>query len=186
MRLYQILLLLICFFALSQNVIAAPDPIEVKKQQANAPLILEGKVLDDFLIEDFKGEAKQIRQMLIEVEEIFQQNGSPEVQEKQIIEVRYPYFPSWMDYSGGGSIKVIKGDRLKLWLNKDEHEFTPILGYYGVEVIQANGPRIEHIKEALPHRMARYWNIIWTKYSPFAVLVFILFCLLLIIRAAKR
>lgn len=186
MKLYQIFLLLVCFFALPQAFLSAPDPSEVEELKKESSLYIEGFIVKDSLLKENKETNTQLRMMEVVINHIFHQKFSTPASINQIIQVEYHYLPNWVDYSGGGSIQVIEGDRLKLWLNKDDNSLTPILGTSGVEILQENGPRIEHIKEPFIHKVTRIWRASWTKYSSSTVFFIMLFSLVLIMFAAFR
>lgn len=186
MRLYQILLLLFLFFAFIPNVLAAPDPIEVKELKSKAPLYIEGVIVADVLLEDLKKDQTQTRKISVEMEEIYQNTLPSSFRKGQIIEVQYHYLPTWSDYVGGGSIQVKKGDKVKLWLKRKDSTFTPILGYYGVEVLKKNGSRIEHIQEPFLHKIQRVWWVSWLNYSPVIIFLFLSIVLIIILRASYR
>lgn len=186
MRLYQILLLLLLIFAFAPNVLSAPDPIEVKERQAGAPIAITGNIIKDNLLEDVEEKRGQNRKMSVEIEQIFQNTLAIPLYKKQWIEVHYYYLPSWSNDVGGGSIQVKEGDRIKLWLDKDEEGFTPILGSYGVEILQMNGARIEHVPEPFLHLMKRHLHRLWSRYSHYMVLILLLFTLFLILAAGLQ
>ncbi|TKC15470.1 hypothetical protein [Robertmurraya kyonggiensis] len=181
MKLYQILLLLVCLFVLPSWVLAAPDPAVVKERKQEAHLHVSGKVIDDSLVEEFKEDQTQSRKMIIKIEEIYQQTITPPESVQELIEVQYLYVPDWIDYTGK-SVHVRTGDIVELWLEKDGQFLTPTIGGYGVEMLQSSGPRVEHIPEPFTHKVKSIWHEAWSNsFSPFTVfivLVLILFILL--------
>lgn len=186
MRLYQILLLTVCYFAFASVAYSAPDPAELAKQKKLAPLIIEGIVKDDTLLENQESDHTQTRMMDIEIIQIDQQNLSVPINKKQSLQVQYQYLPYWENYSGGISIQIVKGDRIRLWLHKDRNTFTPILGGHGVEIIQANGKRIEHVQEPFFHKVGRIWNDSWREQSSLIVFLLIFLSLLVILLTGYR
>lgn len=186
MRLYQILLLLLFIFVWAPSGLSAPDPIEVEERKQEAPLLIDGEVMEDILLEGFDKEQTQYRRFSVKIEQLYQNTFPISLEKGQTINVRYHYLPTWGDYVGGGSIQLVKGDQVKLWLEKKDNHLTPILGSYGVEFIIKNGPRIEHIKEPIAHKVSRVWRVSWLKYSSLVVLLFLIIILFLILKASNK
>jgi hypothetical protein len=184
LRLYQILLLFVCFFAFIQEAFSAPDPNELIERKERAALIIEGTVSEDILVEDRSSEQTQIRKMGIEILKILEQKHSIDM--NQPIQVQYHYLPNWAEYSGGKTIQVVKGDTVKLWLEEKDGAFTPVLGGYGVEVINLNGERVEHIPEPFFHKVERIWEYSWLKHSSLIVFLLISMSLVLILKIGCR
>lgn len=171
MKLYQILLLLVCLFVLPFWVLAAPDPAEVQERKQEAPLHVSGKIIEDSLVEEFKEDKTQTRKMVIEIEEIFQQTVKPPMSVHDQIEVQYHYVPDWIDYTGK-SVHVKNGDIVELWLEKEGQINTPIIDGYGVEILKNSGPRVEHIPEPFTHKITSFWHQAWSStFSPFTVFI---------------
>lgn len=184
MKLYQILLLFVCYFAFIQAAFSAPDPTELKERKEQAPLIIEGIVSEDILVEDRSSEQTQIRKMVIEILKIYEQHQPVDL--NQPIQVQYHYVPHWAEYSGGKSIQIVKGDTVKLWLEEEDGALTPILGGHGVEVISLHGERVEHITEPFFHKVNRIWKYSWLKHSSLIVFLLISISLVLILKIGYR
>lgn len=182
MKLYHFIITSILFFALPNLIIAAPDPTELKVLKEETPLHIVGEVLEDELVKVHKKEEHdtQTRVMTIKIHEIIRQKEHS-YKNGEVIKVAYHYLPTWVDYSGGGSIQVVKGDNLKLWLQFEDGKFTPLLGISGVEMVKANGDRIEHVNQPLLQKVKGAWLDLAHNHLPYAVGVFILLLLTVII-----
>lgn len=186
MKLYQILLLLVCLFVFPVSVLSAPDPAEVSERKQEAQLNVSGKVIADSLVEEFKEDHTQSRKMVVEIEEIYQQAVTLPISIQGQIEVQYLYVPDWIDYTGK-SVHVRTGDIVELWLEKEGQIYTPIIGGYGVEMIQSNGPRVEHIPEPFTHNVKSLWHQAWSNsFSPFTVFISLVVILVMLLWYGNR
>ena len=145
-------------FLLSTTVFAAMDPAEVKKVNAKAPFQITGKVIQDELVKDLSEEkdgAYQLRKMKISIDEIIKSDADDA--KVTSVDVYYMYLPSWraMEYTGGKPMDITVNDVIKIWLDKGQYGWEPVLSGYSVEHIKYIEDRIEPIPEPFFHYMER-------------------------------
>ncbi|WP_433744107.1 hypothetical protein [Falsibacillus pallidus] len=147
---------LIIAFSSSTPIYASPDPGSIHERRTDAKIHIKGVVVKDTLIKKNDNPLSQERVVTVKIERILRVDPALAWHVNQEVDIPYSYIPGWGYYDGGKSIQVRGGDKVELWANIEKGQPSLVLGGYGIEILKAAGPRIEHIKEPLDSKWRRW------------------------------
>jgi hypothetical protein len=142
----------------SKTGLAAMDPAEIARINADAPYHIIGEVTTDEFVEETTKEEdhpRQLRKMWIEVSDVIKApNG---LEENNIVEVFYHYIPSWdaHSYVGGARMDIAENDVIEIWLVEGDNGWRPALSGDSINHIIYNEDRNDHISEPFWHAIQR-------------------------------
>jgi hypothetical protein len=122
------LLFVTIIFYMQSTAFAAPPSEEIKKAKENSPLHIIGTVQTDILIKDIsedRGYPAQVRRMGLVVEEVIKKPTDTELEVNQLVDIHYHYIPSWVEMNGPKQMDIFAGDKIEIWLEKDESGWYP-------------------------------------------------------------
>lgn len=188
MKMFLMVFVIVCSLILTHKVYSAPDPVEVEKIKTSAPVHLIGVVRKEELYKDLTqemGTNYQIRKIEIEVNRYIKNFYNL----PNVINVFYPYIPSWQvnEWEGGKRVDLAVKDQIEIWLTLGEYGLEPALGGNTINHLKYAQVRPEPIKEPVLHLIVRKSRSLWVKNSSFVIVgILVLVLLSILFKAYKK